>query len=67
MAEISPAAQAMLAAYHKEAIDYIESWGSFSHKRGMASALRAVADRLDHSTSEHTLYAIAAELDGEDG
>ena len=45
MAELSPAAQAVLAAYHKEAIDYIESWGSFSHKRGMAAALRAAADQ----------------------
>jgi hypothetical protein len=36
----------MLAAYHEEAIDYIESWGSFSHKRGMAAALRAAADQV---------------------
>ena len=60
---LSPAAQAVLGAYHEEAIDYIESWGSLSHKRGMAAALRAAADQLDHSTSEHTLYAIAAELE----
>ena len=46
MAELSPAAQAVLAAYHKEAIDYIESWSSFSHKRGIAAALRAAADQL---------------------
>jgi hypothetical protein len=31
----------------------------------IAAALRAVADQLDHSTSEHTLYAIAAELEGQ--
>ena len=46
MAEISPAAQAMLAAYHKEAIDYIESWGSFEHRRGIAAVLRAAADEV---------------------
>jgi hypothetical protein len=46
MADLSFAAQAMLAAYHEEAIDYIESWGSFSHKRGMAAALRAAADQV---------------------
>jgi hypothetical protein len=45
VAELSPAAQAVLANYHKEAIDYIESWGSFSHKRGMAAALRAAANQ----------------------
>ena len=43
MADLSPAAQAMLDAYHQEAIDYIEDWGSFSHKRGLAAALEAVA------------------------
>ena len=42
---LSTAAAAVLAAYHKEALDYIESWGSFSHKRGMAAALRAAADQ----------------------
>jgi hypothetical protein len=46
MTDLSPAAQAVLAAYHKEAIDYIESWGSFSHKRGMAAALRAAACQI---------------------
>jgi hypothetical protein len=43
---LSPAAQAVLTAYHEEAIDYIESWGSFSHKRGMAAVLRAAADQV---------------------
>jgi hypothetical protein len=46
MTSVSPAAQAVFAAYHEEAIDYIESWGSFSHKRGIAAALRAAADQL---------------------
>jgi acetyl esterase/lipase len=45
VAELSPAAQAVLTAYHQEAIDYIEEWGSFRHKRGMAAALRAAADQ----------------------
>jgi hypothetical protein len=46
MTDLSPAAQAVLDAYHEEAIDYIEEWGSFRHKRGMAAALRAAADPL---------------------
>ena len=46
MTDLSPAAQAMLDAYHQEAIDYIEDWGSFSHKRGLAAALEAVADQV---------------------
>ena len=41
-----PAAAAVLTAYHQEAIDYIEEWGSFRHKRGMAAALRAAADQV---------------------
>jgi hypothetical protein len=62
-------AQAVLAAYHKEAIDYIESWGSFSHKRGMAAALRAAADQVEqkwrgfsHEACQE-IRAIAAELE----
>jgi hypothetical protein len=43
---LSPTAQAVQDAYHEEAIDYIESWGSFSHKCGMAAALRAAADQV---------------------
>ena len=48
MNNLSFTAQAVLDAYHQEAIDYIESWGSFSHKRGMAAALRAAADQVKH-------------------
>ena len=76
MTELSPAAQAMLDAYHQEAIDYIEDWGSFSHKRGLASALEAVADRgecveivtapgfreIDAVLRVSDILAIAAEL-----
>jgi hypothetical protein len=47
MADFSPAAQAVLTAYHQEAIDYIEEWGSFRHKRGIAAALRAAADQAE--------------------
>jgi hypothetical protein len=43
---LSPAAQAVLDAYHQEAIDYIEEWGSFKHKRGMAAALKAAANQV---------------------
>jgi hypothetical protein len=46
MSELSPAAQTVLDAYHQEAIDYIEEWGTFRHKRGLAAALRAAADQV---------------------
>ena len=46
MTNLSSAAQAVLAAYHQEAIDYIESWGSFEHRRGIAAVLRAAADEV---------------------
>ena len=72
MTNLSPAAQAVLAAYHEKAIDYIESWDSFSHKRGMAAALRTVADQLhpdllgimgDFYSIQSQLRTIASELD----
>ena len=64
MLELSPAAQAVLDAYHQEAIDYIEEWGTFRHKSGLAAALRAAAlyckrDRLQ-------LIAIASEFDSQE-
>jgi len=62
MTDLSPAAQAVLDAYHEEAIDYIESWGSFSHKRGIAAALRAAA--LVPNIDRLRLLAIADELEG---
>ena len=70
MTNLSSAAQAVLAAYHQKAIDYIESWGSFSHKCGMAAALRAVVKHCVPDDSEgHWVYiphvlAIADELEG---
>ena len=62
MANLSPAAQAVLAAYHKEAIDYIESWGSFSHKRGIAAALQAAADQVvpEPNDTDKALLSLAA-------
>jgi hypothetical protein len=72
MTDLSPAAQAVLDAYHKEAIDYIESWGSFSHKRGMAAALRTVANQFhpdllgimgDFYSVQSQLRTIASELE----
>jgi hypothetical protein len=61
MADLSPAAQAkkVLAAYHEEAIDYIEEWGSFRHKRGMAAALLAAVNQVLPEVD-----TIAAELAG---
>ena len=48
---LSPAAQAVVDAYNSR-------WDN-----DLAAALRAAADQLDHSTSEHILQSIAAELD----
>ena len=67
MADLSPEAQTVLDAYHKEAIDYIEEWGSFRHKRGMAFALYALVDQMYHDWNvfdciDH-ICAIAAELE----
>jgi len=58
MTKLSPAAQAVLDAY----IDApcCTPWWVW-----LAYALRAAADQLDHSTSEHTLYAIADELEAD--
>jgi hypothetical protein len=58
---LSPAAQAIVNAA-------VEAGGKYGratpvlHAR-LAAALRVVADRLDHSTSAHTLHAIADEFD----
>jgi hypothetical protein len=74
MTDLSPAAQAVLIAEaksrclreergcHPNDSDWNGCWVCV-HRRGLAAALRAAADELDHSTSEHTLYAIASELD----
>lgn len=43
MSELSPAAQAVRSAYHEICEDYIETWLSFNHNRGLAAALRAAA------------------------
>jgi hypothetical protein len=60
MTDLSPAAQAVLDAYHQEAIDYIEEWGSFRHKRGIAATLRAAADQV--VPTEMDLPPIAPDL-----
>jgi hypothetical protein len=69
MTELSPAAEAALSAYYEEAIDYIEEWGTFKHKRGLAATLRAVADQVVpaprcpyHSCCDVYAAAIRAEL-----
>jgi hypothetical protein len=54
VADLSPAAQKVLTAAICDGPEL---------EYRIAAALRAAADQLDHSTSEHTLYAIAAELD----
>jgi len=69
MTELSPAAQAVRDAYHQEAIDYIEEWGTFRHKRGLAAALRAAADNCESGelalTCLHSIHAIADELEAQ--
>ena len=56
MTELSPAAQAVFSAYYEEAMDYIEEWGSFKHKRGLAAVLRAVADQVVPELSGGDVY-----------
>jgi CTP:molybdopterin cytidylyltransferase MocA len=59
-----PAAHAVWHAYETANCDpYLID----PRQAGLAAALRAAADQLDHSTSEHTLYAIADELEGNNG
>jgi hypothetical protein len=62
MTELSPQAQAVL-----DAADAVLEQGSaptWLVARGIAAALRAAANQLDHATSAHTLYAFADELEG---
>ena len=57
MADLSPAAQAVLYA--------VECHGKFTYRSLAAAALRAAADHVpDHQMSAHMLYAIADELEG---
>ena len=59
MNDLSPAAQAVFDAVWRE-IDYAPKL----HVRWAAiAALRAAAGQLDHSISQHRLFAIAAELE----
>ena len=57
MADLSPAAQAVL--------DAIDANDGESDRTVAAAALRAAADQIDHPSSAHTLYAIAAELEAD--
>jgi hypothetical protein len=69
MTNLSPAAQAVRNAYHEICEDYIETWLNFNHNRGLAAALRAVAEHCVPDDSEgHWVYiphvlAIAEELE----
>ena len=60
---LSPAAQAVIWAAAASCWDPEGDHEVASPAAIAAAALRAAADQLDHSTSEHTLYAIADELD----
>ena len=62
MADLSPAAQAVLDAFlgNPEYRDELED-----DRHYLAAALRAAADHVpDHQMSAHMLYAIADELEG---
>ena len=65
---LSFSAQSVLDAYRDESWTPDEEdndrYYKFSHKAGMAAALRAAGDTLSHPTSAHALYAIADELEG---
>lgn len=65
MAELSPAAQAVLHAY-KLASDgrYINGEWIQDHAGQIAAALRAAADQCADGAAHWELYAIAAELEG---
>ena len=63
MIKLSTAAQSVLDAANASATN---AWSDATHQRfrsGIADALRAAADQLDHATSAHTLYAFADELE----
>lgn len=63
MTNLSSAAQSVLDAANASATN---AWSDATHQRfrtGVADALRAAADQLDHATSAHTLYAFAEELE----
>ena len=55
---LSPAAQAVMDACTDAPIQI--NWAT---KLAAAAALRAAAGQLDHSISQHRLFAIAAELE----
>jgi hypothetical protein len=58
MVELSFTAQAVLNACDQA----FDKWGTTA--QGLAAALRAAADSINHVTSAHTLHAIADELEG---
>lgn len=64
MTNLSTAAQAVLGAYEDSSmsasLDGVD-------RGGLAAALRAAADQLTDATSGHTLYAIADELEENNG
>ena len=62
MTELSPAARAVFESFNSK-FDWVEDGVPGPQFKAIAAALRAAADQLDHSTSAHTLYAIADELE----
>jgi len=64
MTNLSPAAQAVLDAFLKAPMGQSHVDDDLI---AIAAALRAAADQLTDATSGHTLYAIADELEGNNG
>ena len=64
MADLSPAAQVVWHAYETADCDPYEI---DPRRAGLAAALRAATDQIDHPSSAHTLYAIATELEADRG
>jgi len=64
MTDLSPAAQAVLDAFNKYPLHGDHIAKNLMHG-ALPAALRAAANQLDHSTSAHTLYAFADELEAQ--
>jgi hypothetical protein len=63
MTELSPAAQAVRSAYHEICEDYIETWLSFNHNRGLAAVLRTLADTKATEVSVDSHYRMIVDVD----
>jgi hypothetical protein len=63
MTDLSPAAKVLDAFLNGYTCRPSSNVAFEADRNGLASALRAAADQLDHAASAHALYAIATELE----